>query len=284
MMITILGSGTSQGVPVIGCGCPVCTSSDSRDKRFRCSLYVEGSDGERAVIDTGPEFRLQALQARMKSLDAVFLTHAHADHIHGLDDIRQISWGKPIPVYGNKLTIEEFKERFSYIFKNTQLGGGKPHVNPIIVKGPVQLGKLTFIPLPVKHGNIDILGWKINETTINTAPGQTSAKGGVVYLTDCSHIDEDTFSQIAEGGTQHKLSTPLTAIIGGLRIRPHKTHFSFEEAINAGVRMKAKRIYLTHICHDYSHQEIEEYCRNFAIKQGLSIAVAPAYDGLELEI
>ena len=273
MKITILGSGTSHGVPVIGCSCPVCSSSDSRDKRFRCSLYIKGNDGEQAIIDTGPEFRLQALQAGIKSLDAVFLTHAHADHIHGLDDIRQLSWGKPIPVYGNKPTIEEFKERFSYIFNTTQPGGGKPHVDPIIVKGPVQLGKLVFIPIPVKHGSIDILGWKI-----------TSVNDGVIYLTDCSHINEDTFSLITEDGIQHKLSMPLTVIIGGLRIRPHKTHFSFKEAINAGIRMKAKRIYLTHICHDHSHREIEDYCRDFTEKQGLSMPLAPAWDGLELEI
>ena len=278
MKLTILGSGTSQGVPAIGCSCPVCTSSDSRDKRFRCSLYIKGSGGERAIIDTGPEFRLQALQAGIKNLDAVFLTHAHADHIHGLDDIRQLSWEKPIPIYGNSPVIKEFRERFSYIFKTTQMGGGKPHVKPVIVKGPVQLGRLVFIPIPVKHGNIDILGWKIIETTVNTTSGQTSTKGGVVYLTDCSHIDENAFSLIA------KSDPPILAIIGGLRIRSHKTHFSFEEAIRAGIHMKAKQIYLTHICHSHSHREIEDYCRNFVLKQGLSISATPALDGLELEI
>ncbi|MCL1813747.1 MAG: MBL fold metallo-hydrolase [Treponema sp.] len=273
MKLTILGSGTSQGVPVIGCSCPVCTSSDSRDNRYRCSLYIEGNDGERAIIDTGPEFRLQALQAGITGLDAVFLTHAHADHIHGLDDIRQLSWEKPIPIYGNSPAIAEFRERFSYIFRKTQAGGGKPHVKPIITKEPVQLGRLTFIPIPVKHGNIEILGWKIAENAISC-----KASTGAVYLTDCSYIDEDAFSLITEGGP------PELAIIGGLRIRSHDTHFSFKEAINAGIHMKTKQLYLTHICHSHSHRETEDYCRDFVLKQGLSIDATPAWDGLELEI
>ena len=273
MKLTILGTGTSQGVPVIGCTCPVCTSSDSRDRRFRCSLYVEGTGGERAVIDTGPEFRLQALRAGIKSLDAVFLTHAHADHVHGLDDLRQLSWDKSVPIYGNKPTIEEFHERFSYIFKTTQRGGGKPHVQTIVADGPVHLGGLTFIPIPVKHGSIDVLGWKITEASENTTSGNVGAR--MVYLTDCSHIGKDGFSIITE-------SAPAVAIIGGLRKRPHETHFSFEQAINAGIRMKAKRVYLTHICHDYSHCEIEDYCRGFIHNQGLSIEAGPAWDGMEL--
>ena len=285
MRLTILGSGTSQGVPVIGCSCKVCTSLDSRDKRFRCSLYVEGSGGERAIIDTGPEFRLQALRAGIKSLDAIFLTHAHADHIHGLDDIRQLSWEKTIPIYGNSPTIKEFRERFSYIFKTTQRGGGKPQVQPIIVKGPVQLGRLVFIPIPVKHGNLNIVGWYIIETTENPISERKNSdnngitvKTGIVYLTDCSHINEEAFALIAEAGQ------PIVAIIGGLRVRPHETHFSFGEAINAGVRMKPNRIYLTHICHDFLHKEIEDYCRDFVHNYGISLEAEPAWDGLELEI
>jgi phosphoribosyl 1,2-cyclic phosphate phosphodiesterase len=226
MKLTILGSGTSHGIPVIGCFCPVCTASEGKDKRLRCSLYVEGSNGERAVIDTGPEFRLQALQAGIKNLDAVFLTHAHADHIHGLDDLRPLSWKKAIPIYGNNPTMDEFLERFSYIFRKTQTGGGKPHVNPIIVTGPVQLGGLIFIPIPVKHGTLDILGWKIIETAAYDRSGRIIS--GAVYLTDGSHIDEESYRLITEGGS------PACAIIGGLRARSHETHFSFEEAIMAG--------------------------------------------------
>jgi len=236
-------------------------------------LYVEGAGGERAIIDTGPEFRLQALQVGITHLDAVFLTHAHADHIHGLDDIRVLSREKSVPVYGNSPTINEFKKRFSYIFRTTQIGGGKPHVEPTVVDGPVILGGLGFVPISVKHGNITILGWKIAETAV---PDGITAKAGAVYLTDCSHIDENAYALIA------KDRPPLLAIIGGLRIRPHETHFSFEQAINAAIRMGVKQAYLTHICHSHSHREIEDYCRDFAQKQGISATVMPAWDGLQL--
>ena len=278
MRLTILGSGTSHGVPVIGCSCPVCNSSDSRDRRMRCSLYIESGGGERAVIDAGPEFRLQALQAGIAGLDAVFLTHAHADHIHGLDDIRPLSKEKPIPVYGNSATIAEFRERFSYIFRDTQQGGGKPHVDPIAVNRPVLLGSLVFTPIPVKHGTIDVLGWKITETIEKSVPCRAEKTANAVYLTDCTYISEDAFALIAKGGP------PAVAIIGGLRVRPHKTHFNFDQAIYAAIQMESKQLYLTHICHDYSHQEIEGYCRNFTQNQGLSIAAGPAWDGLNLEL
>jgi len=270
MKLTILGSGTSQGIPEIGCSCPVCTSSDNRDKRMRSSLYIEGSSGERAVIDTGPEFRLQALKAGIKSLDAVFLTHAHADHIHGLDDLRPLSWQQPIPIFGSDNTIAEFLERFCYIFKDTQRGGGKPHIEPAAVNRSVQLGSLVFTPIPIKHGNLSIFGWKITEYHGSKKP--ISA----VYLTDCSHIDEHAYSLIAEDGP------PGLAIIGGLRQRPHATHFTFEQGLNAGIKTGAKQILLTHICHDYSHRGIEQYCINFARKAGLTNAMGPAWDGLEL--
>jgi phosphoribosyl 1,2-cyclic phosphate phosphodiesterase len=245
---------------------------------MRCSLYVEGSAGERAVIDTGPEFRLQALRANITGLDAVFLTHAHADHIHGLDDIRPLSREKPIPLYGNNETIAEFKERFAYIFKVSQWGGGKPQVEPIIADKPVQLGNLSFTPLPVKHGELDILGWKITEG--GDSPRMASESlGSAIYLTDCTHIDAEVFRLLAEGGT------PALAIIGALRVRPHETHFNFEEALYTGFQMEAQKILLTHICHEHTHREIEEYCRNFAEKAGISdISIGPAWDGLKLEL
>jgi phosphoribosyl 1,2-cyclic phosphate phosphodiesterase len=267
MKLTVLGSGTSHGIPVIGCSCPVCCSSDSKDKRTRCSLYVEGAEGERAIIDTGPEFRLQALAAGITALDAVFLTHAHADHVHGLDDIRPLSREKPIPIYGNKLTIKEFRERFSYIFKETQIGGGKPRIDVIEVTEPVRLGRLTFTPIPVKHGKLDVYGWIISEKTANA-----------IYLTDCSYIDEAAYKRISQ-------YNPLTAaIIGGLRNRHHETHFSFEEALNAGSQMGAGQIYLTHICHNHSNQEIEDFCRDFAQKSGFPGKMGPAWDGMSLEL
>jgi phosphoribosyl 1,2-cyclic phosphate phosphodiesterase len=266
--LTILGSGTSHGIPVVGCSCPVCRSEDPRDKRLRASLYIEGKRGERAVIDTGPEFRLQAIQAGISRLDALFLTHPHADHIHGMDDVRPLSREKPLPVYGNRETIRELRDRFSYVFRETQRGGGKPRLLPEEVSGTVRIGGLSFTPIPVKHGTLDIFGWKIEEAGAGNA--------GALYLTDTSEIPES--------------SRPLTGrpeilIIGGLRKRPHETHFTFEQALDAAVAMGARRSWLTHICHDHFHREIEGYCRAYREEKGLNdLSMEPAYDGLELKL
>jgi phosphoribosyl 1,2-cyclic phosphate phosphodiesterase len=283
MKLIILGSGTSHGVPVVGCDCPVCRSADTKDRRMRASLYIEGDYGERAVIDTGPEFRLQALRAGIKRLDGVFLTHAHADHIHGLDDVRPLSREKPIPVYGNSKTINEMKERFSYVFRETQRGGGKPRIIPIPATEPAPLGGLTFTPIPVKHGRLDILGWKIEEKGENTdkiaspasETGAVAAKTAV-YLTDTSEIPAASWKIIGR---------PSVLIIGALRTRPHETHFSFEQALNVAAETGAKRVNLTHLCHDHLHGEIIGYCRNFMEERGLrGISAEPSYDGLEITL
>ena len=276
MKIIVLGSGTSHGVPVIGCGCPVCTSDDPGDKRMRSSIYIEGPGGECVVIDTGPEFRLQALRAGIRRLDAIFLTHAHADHIHGLDDVRALSWNKPIPIYGNEQTIVEMEERFSYVWRETQEGGGKPRLLPRVISGPVCVGGLTFTPVPVKHGILDILGWKIEE----------GAGKSFLYLTDTSAIPSASFRQL-----NYEVSPPIRIIIiGGLRERPHETHFSFEQALNVALELGAEKTYLTHICHEHSHREIDEFCRKFIEKlqapdqKSNSMECHPAYDGLELTL
>ncbi|MDR0587050.1 MAG: MBL fold metallo-hydrolase, partial [Treponema sp.] len=270
MKVTILGSGTSQGIPVPGCDCPVCHSSDRRDNRTRASVCIEDRNGETAVIDTGPEFRIQALEAEIKRLDAVFLSHAHADHVHGFDDIRPFSYRKPIPVYGNRQTIGEFMERFAYIFKTTQMGGGKPRieVHAVSERQTITLGGLVFCPVLVRHGVLGIFGWKISENRPDgSRPEDRTENGGanpaVVYLTDVSNIPEDSFGIIGKGGP------PEFLIIDGLRKRPHETHFSFDEAFEAAFRIGAGQTYLTHICHEHSHREIEALCREFTGKKGL---------------
>jgi phosphoribosyl 1,2-cyclic phosphate phosphodiesterase len=265
MKLVVLGSGTSQGIPALGCDCPVCRSRNSKDARMRASLLVEGADGGAAVIDTGPEFRLQAIRAGIRRLDAVFLTHAHADHLHGLDDVRPLTRKKPLPVYGCRATLDEVAERFSYAFRETQMGGGKPRIRLVEVGGPVSLGGLRFTPLQVKHGRLDILGWRIDE-----------GKAAAVYLTDVSEIPPAA-RQLAR--------SPEVLIIDGLRARPHETHLSFEQALTEAVNLGARRTFLTHICHDYSHQAINKYCRTFIKTRRLQgISMEAAWDELVISV
>ena len=280
MKIIVLGSGTSHGIPVPGCCCRVCSSEDPPDKRMRSSVYIEGAGGQRLLIDAGPEFRLQALRAGIRGLDGVFLSHAHADHIHGLDDLRPLSQNGPVPIYGNERTIAEMTERFSYVFGKTwgaaQRGGGKPKLSALIADGPVRMDGLTLTPVPVKHGVLDILGWEVNE------------EGGksFLYLTDTSAIPSSSMNQLKTGSKK----TKRIIVIGGLRMRPHETHFSFEQAMETALGLGAQQIYLTHICHEHSHAEIEEICRLFMAKRraaagGLEgIIIHPARDGLEITL
>ena len=288
MKITVLGSGTSHGIPVVGCRCPVCTSDDPRDKRMRSAVYIEGPSGETALIDAGPEFRLQAVRAGITHLDGIFLTHAHADHLHGLDDVRPLSKEKPIPIYGNQQTILEMEERFSYIWRETQQGGGKPRLSPQVIEGPVRIGGLTFTPVPVKHGALDIFGWEVEEEPFpEDTPGQPKSDGppeaagrSFLYLTDTSAIPPSTLARLNGESLQSRI-----IIIGGLRVRPHETHFSFGQALEASLDLGATEVYLTHICHDHCHTEIEEFCRNFRESRGLSeTEIHPAQDGLEITL
>jgi phosphoribosyl 1,2-cyclic phosphate phosphodiesterase len=275
MQITVLGSGTSHGIPVIGCECPVCKSADPRDTRMRASLYVRGENGERVVIDTGPEFRLQALKAGINDLDAVLLTHTHADHLHGLDDIRALTGNKAIPVYANEPSIAELKERFSYIFRETQRGGGKPRIIPRVLTGVMNIGNLEFTPIPLKHGALDILGWRITEADQggNAAP---AAARTVIYMTDTSAVPETSRPLICGADTH---------IIGAIREKPHTTHFSFGEALETAALAGTRRMFITHISHNTSHREIEKICQQFGEKWKLgTVTLGPAWDGLEFSV
>ena len=281
MKVIVLGSGTSQGVPEIGCSCRVCTSPDGRDKRMRSSVYICGDAGERLLIDAGPEFRLQALRAGIKKLDGILLSHSHADHMHGLDDLRPLSWRGPVPIYGNSETIAELKERFSYVFNPTgQRGGGRPKLEPRIIDGPVEIGSLHIRPVPVKHGSLDILGWEIHER---------GSEKSFLYLTDTSAIPEESLGELRDSLASKTPGHSRVLIIGGLRVKPHETHFTFEAALDAALGLGAEQIYLTHICHEHDHLEIEGIIKNFMEtrtnrdpRHGL--ITSPAWDGLELEI
>jgi phosphoribosyl 1,2-cyclic phosphate phosphodiesterase len=254
MLIRFLGTGTSFGVPAVACSCAVCRSSDPRDFRYRASLMIE-SEGTAVVIDAGPEFRLQALRARISRLDALLLTHAHADHLNGLDDVRPLTRERELPVYGDERTLAEARERFAYIFRRTQEGGGKPRVDFRESSGPLRVGSLEFVPVPVEHGELRILGWRT---------------GRFAYVTDASGIPDGSFDL---------LSGVEVLVINGLRRKPHKTHFSIDQAIEAARRIGAAETWLTHMNHETAHAALEEYCA----ERGADVGARPAWDGLELE-
>ncbi len=254
MRIRFLGTGTSFGVPVIGCDCPTCRSTDPRDTRYRSSLLIE-SEAATLAIDAGPEFRLQALAAGLRRLDALLLTHSHADHIGGLDDVRPLTRERELPVYGDEATLAELRERFGYIFRRTQEGGGKPRIEPRAAAGPFRVGDIELRPVPVMHGELRILGWRA---------------GDFAYLTDASSIPDSSYDLLA-GVT--------TLVVNGLRRRPHSTHFSIGQAMEAARRIGSRRTWITHLCHESRHAELEAYCAEI----GADVGAAPAWDGLEVE-
>lgn len=259
MNLVILGSGTSHGVPVIGCTCKTCTSCDPKDNRLRASALVLGDNKEAILIDAGPEFRLQALREHIDHLNAVLITHAHADHIHGLDDIRIFSKDKDMELWANKQTIKDIKERFAYIFKKTQLGGGKPHLNLCTVKkghSSINIGSINIIPIPLNHGDLPILGWRINDTA---------------YLTDCNNIPKASY-QLLKGTKK--------LVIDALRLRPHSTHFNFTQALEVINKTGADQAWFTHICHDFTHQNLQSWLKT----QVPDKKIEPAYDGLRIKI
>lgn len=310
MLLTLMGTGTSHGVPVIACDCDVCRSSDKRDKRTRCSAYIEQNDGNSKTcinIDTGPDFRFQALRQNIKKLDAVLITHAHADHLDGVDDLRVFSHtnssdaqnetkGRGLPIFANGEAINDIKTRYGYIFHKTQLGGGKPKVDLIDTKNfsadnPIKIGSLSVIPIPMMHGSLPTSGWLLY-TNKNTNQNYSESRGAncsqiksIAYLTDCNAIPKSSIELIKKHG-----GTLEHAVIDGLRKKPHDTHFNFLQAMETGVAIGAKHIWLTHITHNMFHTEIEKYClaslndtETLKAARDRGVTFAPAYDGLVLE-
>ncbi len=236
MHITILGTGTSTGVPMIACSCKICTSSDPRDKRQRVSALIE-SDTTTILIDTSADFRAQMLIHKIRKLDAVLYTHYHYDHIAGFDDLRAFQFLKlPVPTcYANQETFDVIKRTFPYAFGEVkQYGGGVPHIPfEIISSLPFTIGDLFIEPIPIDHGAITTFGFRI---------------GKFAYLTDCNRIS------IA---SKEKLRNLDTLILDGLRYEPHPTHFSIDEAVAIAKELKPRITYLTHMNHDILHDECE---------------------------
>ena len=250
--VTFLGTGTSAGVPVIGCDCSTCRSDDPRDQRLRPSIIVEVNGGGRLLVDAATDLRQQALAHGIDRIDALLFTHAHADHVFGLDDTRRFTMlsGEPLPCYATADTWKSLRQTFSYAFEPPQQGGGVPRLAPREINGPFECAGLRVVPDPLWHGRLQILGFSF---------------GAFAYLTDCNGLPEEAWA-LLEGVD--------TLVIDALRNRPHSTHFTVAEALEAIVRIAPRRAYLTHICHDLPHA-----ATNMRLPGGVELA----YDGLVLD-
>ena len=252
--VTFLGTGTSHGVPMIGCECGTCRSSDPRDRRLRPSIYLDVPDRGRLLVDTSPDLRQQALTNGIKRVDAVLFTHAHADHILGLDELRRFNavQGTSIPCYADAATWQTLRRTFSYVFDGVaRQGGGIPQLDPREITGAFTVDRIEVMPVPLLHGRAPILGFRF---------------GTFAYLTDCSVVPDDSWA-LVEGVD--------TLVIDALRHKPHPTHFTVAEAIVAAQRVGARRTYFTHMCHDLPHAETSAR---------LPAGVELAYDGLVLDV
>lgn len=252
--LTVLGSGTSMGVPTIGCDCSVCTSADPRDRRTRPSIMVQW-DGHTVLIDTTPDFREQAIREGIRRIDAIFYTHGHADHILGLDDVRPLSFpritgGGKIPLYASEGTSRVLRSVFRYIFDGDYKYGGLAQVELRPIGGPKELFGAMFTPLVVNHGDLPIEGYRF---------------GNAAYLTDFSDVPDESLE---------KLKGLDILFLDALRHHPHPTHSTVENSLRLVERLQPKRAFFTHISHDLPHQETNA---------SLPAHVRLAHDGLRLE-
>jgi phosphoribosyl 1,2-cyclic phosphate phosphodiesterase len=253
LRVTFLGTGTSHGVPMIGCDCAVCRSTDPRDARLRPSIVVH-TDSTTVLVDAGPDLRTQALRHRLRRLDAIVFTHGHADHILGLDDVRRFNaiMKGPMPCYADERTLADLRRSFYYVFDpQAPKGGGLPALDLRAVDGLFAIGDLAVQPIPLWHGERPILGFRF---------------GRFAYLTDCSGIADEAWP-LLEG---------LDAVVvDALREEPHPTHFSLGQAVEAATRIGARRTFFTHMCHHLPHE-----ATNAKLPAGMQLA----HDGLTLDL
>jgi phosphoribosyl 1,2-cyclic phosphate phosphodiesterase len=256
MRVTVLGSGTSMGVPTLGCHCAVCESADAHDKRLRPSLLISRGE-QNVVIDTTPDFRTQALRAGIDRLDAVLLTHGHADHILGFDDLRPYNFKQraAMPVYGSEETFRIVRRAFAYVFDGKPSLSSIPSVQLHVVKGPFEVMGVRFVPVPLVHGEMEVLGVRF---------------GRAAYLTDFSRLP-DSSAALLEGLDD--------LILDALRDVPHPMHMTVEQSLALIDRLKPKRAWFTHIAHELGHAATNERLRKAGYPQ-----VQLAYDGLTFEV
>jgi phosphoribosyl 1,2-cyclic phosphate phosphodiesterase len=253
MIVTLLGTGTSHGVPVLGCNCPTCTSEDFRDIRTRSSAYIQAG-GLHILIDTATELRLQSLKNQISRVDLALITHNHADHISGFDDLRRFNelQAGEINVFGSQSTLRNIEAMFPYIFdEEAQVGGGKPRVRLTDVAGAFEVSGVKIIPIPVIHGRIPVFGYRI---------------GNFAYVTDCSEIPDASFEL---------LNGLDLLILGVLRFRSHPTHLNLEEGLEVIRKLRPGQCLLTHLAHDFKHGEVDRI-----LPEGVSLG----YDGQKVEL
>ena len=249
--LTFLGTGTSQGVPIIGCHCPVCQSSDNHDKRLRTSALVS-TDQVQVVIDAGPDFRYQMLRAGVENVDAILLTHPHRDHVGGLDDVRPFNYYQkhPMPVYGNAITLKALRTTIPYAFAEHRYPGAPEFALYEVDDKPFRVGDLEILPFEVMHYKLPITAYRM---------------GDLVYITDAKFISRTSVE---------KIKGCKTLVVNALRKEPHLSHFSLSDALALIEEVRPERAYLTHIGHTMGYA---------AVSAELPAGVAMAYDGLAID-
>lgn len=256
MKLTFLGTGTSQGIPMIGCECEVCRSEDPRDRRWRSAIHVEAA-GVHLQVDTPPEFRLQALAAQLERVDAVLVTHTHADHIFGMDDLRPFSTRQrsPIPVYAAPPAVAHLRQVFAYMFEPGEPGTTRPRIELRLVESPFAFGPFQITPLPVRHGLETVLGYRFD-----------AGARALAYVPDCSDIPDATLE---------RMKALDIVVLDALRPTAHPTHLSLPESLVWLARIGARRSFITHLSHRLGHA---------VTQRQLPSGVAVPWDGLAVEV
>ena len=251
--LTILGSGSSAGTPVVGCDCSTCLSTNPKNKRTRCSSIIHLNDGRNILIDTGPDLRMQSLRESLTRVDAVLFTHHHADHCHGIDDLRAFCQINKIqiPLYGSEYVMGQLSQKFGYAMVDPKGFWEIPVLKPHSVDRPFELFGQTITPIPLYHGKSLINGYRI---------------GNMAYLTDVSSIPDNSM-QLLDGLE--------VLLLDCLRFRPHHTHFSYDESIAAAAKINAGSTYLIHMTHEVEYEELQKK---------LPEGIYAGYDGLKLSI